>query len=120
MKPWPTNGPIIRSKSQYEREANNSRHSLARSWAKLCERKKNLLDSAGVEISLSAQLVDASFAHDFSGTQHHQPITDPSGIDELMNREHQGPARRRMTLQQSHDIASLSEIESVKRFIKHQ
>src|SRR6267142_6717385 len=108
------------SRSQYEREANNSRHSLASRGVKLCERKKNLLDSATGKTGLRAQSVDASFAHNFAGTQHDQSITNASGIDELMNREHQRPSIIYMTPKQSHDVAGLSEIQSIKGLIKQQ
>src|ERR1035437_3738937 len=42
MKPWPTSGPIMRSRSQKAREAMSSRNSLARSQRNLREGKEDL------------------------------------------------------------------------------
>src|SRR5258706_6158123 len=91
MKLCPASGPIINSRSQYARDADNSRPSLLASCNHLGERKEDLLEPACGYPGLRLQLGDGTFAGYFSRAQQNQSITNTSSVHELMNRKHQRP-----------------------------
>src|ERR1044072_2963230 len=98
INPRPANGPIIKSNSQKERDAHNSRHSFASSgkYVPLCtlviniqpalsEREKNLFHAAIRKIRSRLQFRQRTFGGDLSGAQQHQSIAYAPCIYQLMN-----------------------------------
>src|SRR5690349_12295140 len=93
MNDTPTSGPMSTSITHQERDAISSRHSLARSQrhGDLGERKKHLLEIGGMAPDAPGgygrQLVVRAFAGDPAVAEEHEPIADPGGIADLMDRQ---------------------------------
>src|SRR5262245_52282994 len=100
MNETPTSGPITRSSTHHALDATSSRHSFFRSHTKgeLRERKKDLFQVSRVStLGLTAlavcppgpgrQLVERPFAADATAAQQHEPIADPCGVVDLVDRE---------------------------------
>src|SRR6266550_7315781 len=120
MKPCPTSGPIINSRSQYAREASSSRNSFAASSKSLGERKEHLLEPAFAQSRFRLQLFKRALAYDRARAQQNHSMTDSRGVDELMYRKEQRSAGGRLLLEQRHDISGLSEVETIEWLIEQQ
>src|SRR5690349_722728 len=96
MKANPTRGPIIQSSTHHAREARSSRHSFSSSQRQResGKRKENLFEGrrgGPSRASDRGQLGERPFAADSPAAQKNEPIADPRGVSDLMDREKQRP-----------------------------
>src|SRR5215471_6223508 len=130
MNAWPTSAPITSSNSQYDFDANSSRHSLASSHRKTGglvlasldsgERKKDLLDATLGELGVRAQLVERPFAGDATTAEQYEAVADSRSVRQLVDRQKQRAPGGGVVAQDSHRVARLPEIEAVEGLVEHE
>src|SRR5262245_56485774 len=123
MIAWPTSAPVTMRRSQNARDAASSRNSFARSQRhSLREGKEHLLDPRALrrrKTRARAQLVEGPFSGYAPRAQQHETVADALGVAELMDREEER-AVLCVLAQHRHDVARLSEIETVEGFVEHE
>jgi hypothetical protein len=88
------------------------------------ERKEDVLQRASlVDRRLGharSELVERALAADQSIAQEHEPVADPRGVADLMDRQEQRPPGGCHLAKQSGHFTRLPEVEAVERFVEQQ
>src|SRR5262245_55558386 len=144
MNVTPTSGPIANSSTHHARDDTSSRYSLSSRCAKgakeakdaktelflvllaisallaSCERKEHLFQIGGrnaVRRRHRGQLVERPFAADPPAAQEHEAIADARRVGDLVDRQHERAARRRVRAQNARHVAALTQVQAVERFV---
>src|SRR5689334_3935869 len=106
------------SSSHQAREARSSRASR-RSKA-LSEREEHLLHAGLGETGTVAQLVQRALAHGLAVGEQHEAVAGARGVVELVDREEERAALRRLGAQKPDHLAGLAQVEPVERLVEEQ
>src|SRR5258708_38817069 len=82
-----------------------------------CERKKDILQSSRGEPRSRAEIVQRSGAANAAIGKQNEAVTNPLGVQQLMNRKDKCAAHSGFPAQDADDFANLPEIEAVERFV---
>ena len=83
-------------------------------------RKEEVLQSARGHPGLRAQVRERPDATDPAVREQHEAVTDPLGVDQLMNGQNKGAPIARDLADHAHDLARLPEVEAVERLVHQQ
>src|SRR3954451_20647250 len=84
------------------------------------ERKEDLLQSARGHPGLRAQVRERPCPSNPAVREQHEAVTDPLGVDQLMNGQNKGAPAARDLADHAHDLARLPEVEAVERLVHQQ
>src|SRR3954470_14051118 len=84
------------------------------------ERKEDVLQSARGHSSLRAQVRECPDATDPAVREQHEAVTDPLGVEQLMNGQNKGAPIACDRADHAHDLARLAEVEPVERLVHQQ
>src|SRR4029450_7971278 len=123
MKATRTSGPMAKSSTHHARDETSSRHSLPinAAIARLGKGKKDLFQigrvcpAGGGRCRRCRELVDRAFAAHGAAAQQHESIAHPRRVVNLMDREKERPARRRVCAKRCGHVTALAQIETVER-----
>src|ERR1700756_2929307 len=109
--------PLVISRSSFASSGHSG--AVCRLYV-LGECKKDILQRAGRQRGLRAQFVQGAGPANPAAGEQNQAGTNPLRIDQLMNGENERPAARGLVADYPRDLARLSKIKTVERFIHEQ
>src|SRR6476469_423640 len=98
--------PLTMSRSSL---ASNGRNGARWTTTASGERKEDVLQSARGQPGLRAQVRERPDATDPAVREQHEAVTDPLGVAQLMNGQHERAAPARNVANHGHDLARLPE-----------
>src|SRR3954453_10422117 len=109
--------PLTMSRSSL---ASNGRNGARWTTTASGERKEDVLQSARGHAGLRAQVRERPGATDPAVREQHEAITDPLGVDQLMNCQNKRAPIARDRADHAHELARLAEVEAVERLVHQQ
>src|SRR5262249_58603016 len=81
------------------------------------ERKENLLEAGTGEVGSCPQLGEGSATAQASLREQNEAIAYPLRVGQLVDREYERTAVRRLAPEQTHNVARLARVEAVERLV---